>query len=486
MADIIDVADELYRAHDWAAALEAYRLLADHDPETAVRGALPMAIGHCLIELADGDPDGIAAYYGKRVSPDVQARRVVELRVRAVELARAGDFARTSRLLRFACGYDGLLAQIYADGMINGRTVCCGIPDAPPSEAPPPFLAHLRTDAAMIAGHKARAAGQRLLVATRRSYAHDPARQYEFYDNVERTARDFGFTVSLFDTHAVPAGQSPELFATTLQGAIIDVRPDLIFYDELFYSGLSSQAGMSEQVALVLQSAREVLGTRVIKGFPDAWTVPGAEVYRGLGTAVDLVHHMHPTILGRASDAERAATVCLPWPHRLPAPTVPAGTVPRAAFAGSVHYGSIPRLFWWAELGRLGLPFDFHETNHASADQRTDQDYADLLRRYQVSVSLTRRSSGIGILCGRTIDIPIAGSCLLEEDCLDTRHFLTPGAHYLPFRTIADLADLMPRLLRDHAYRERLTAAGQAWVTKYFTGDYFWSEVLARLGTPAA
>ncbi|MBV8165637.1 MAG: hypothetical protein JO021_02515, partial [Alphaproteobacteria bacterium] len=35
MADMIDVADELYRAHDWASALEAYRLLAEQDPETA-------------------------------------------------------------------------------------------------------------------------------------------------------------------------------------------------------------------------------------------------------------------------------------------------------------------------------------------------------------------------------------------------------------------------------------------------------------------
>jgi hypothetical protein len=139
-------------------------------------------------------------------------------------------------------------------------------------------------------------------------------------------------------------------------------------------------------------------------------------------------------------------------------------------------------LFWWAELGRLGLPFDFFDTDHAAAVQRTDQDYVDLLRRHQLSVSLTRRSSGVGILCARTIEIPLAGSCLLEEDCLDTRHFLTPGVHYLPFRTIADLAELIPRLLGDHATRERVTAAGQAWVTRYFTGDYFWSEVLARLG----
>ncbi|MBV8168077.1 MAG: hypothetical protein JO021_14875 [Alphaproteobacteria bacterium] len=38
--------------------------------------------------------------------------------------------------------------------------------------------------------------------------------------------------MSTFDTHAMGAGQSAELFATALQGAILDVRPDLIYYDD--------------------------------------------------------------------------------------------------------------------------------------------------------------------------------------------------------------------------------------------------------------
>ena len=485
MTATIAAADALYRAHDWAAALAAYRTISARAPDDALGAALPLAIGHCLIELADGDPDGLETCYGQAVGVDAQALRIFQLRVRALQLVRAGDAARASRLLRFLCHYDGLLAQVYADGAMRGRTFCCDMPDAPaPGSEPgatPPFLAGLRATEAAIARHKARAAGMRLLVATRRDFAANPARRYEFHDNVGRSARDFGFMVEVFNSHAMPDGQPAELFAAALQAAIIGFKPDLIYYDELFHSGLSAQAGLLEQVELVLGSVRELLGTRVIKCFPDAWKVPADQIYRGLGSAIDLVHHMHPAILGRGSAAERAATVCLPFPHCLPAPGEAAGALPRAVFAGSVHYASIPRLFWWVELACTELPFDFRETDHSSPVQRSDRDYADLLRRHQISISLTRRSSGMGILCGRTIDVPLAGSCLLEEDCLDTRHFMTPGVHYQPFRTIADLTELIPRLLSDHAYRERLTDAGHAWVTKYFTGDWFWAEILERL-----
>ena len=58
--------------------------------------------------------------------------------------------------------------------------------------------------------------------------------------------------------------------------------------------------------------------------------------------------------------------------------------------------------------------------------------------------------------------------------------------HYLPFRSIADLTDLIPRLLRDHAYRQRVTDAGHAWVTKYFTGDWFWSEIWSGSRRPGS
>jgi hypothetical protein len=51
----------------------------------------------------------------------------------------------------------------------------------------------------------------------------------------------------------------------------------------------------------------------------------------------------------------------------------------------------------------------------------------------------------------------------------------------VPFRTLADVIELIPALLADPAYRAHLAAAGQAWAATYFTGDCFWAGVLQHL-----
>ncbi len=58
---------------------------------------------------------------------------------------------------------------------------------------------------------------------------------------------------------------------------------------------------------------------------------------------------------------------------------------------------------------------------------------------------------------------------------------MAPGEHYETFRTLDELAGLTAALLADPARRRRIAAAGQAWANRYYTGDYFWTAILARL-----
>jgi glycosyl transferase family 1 len=77
--------------------------------------------------------------------------------------------------------------------------------------------------------------------------------------------------------------------------------------------------------------------------------------------------------------------------------------------------------------------------------------------------------------------VPLSGGALLEQDSIDSAYFLTPGEHYEPFATIDDLSAQLDRLLGDPARCARLAAAGRAWVTRHFTGDYFWAGLIRRL-----
>jgi hypothetical protein len=218
---------------------------------------------------------------------------------------------------------------------------------------------------------------------------------------------------------------------------------------------------------------------------PDAWQTPADRLYRGLGRYYDLLTHVHPAALHHASAAERAATFCFPFPFAQPTPTAPTHGIARACFVGTINAECPGRLAWWAEAVRADVPLDVFLTDHGAAVQRSDLDYVNLLHGYQVSVNLTRRHTGMRIITGRTIETPLSGGLLLEEDSEDTRYFLTPGVHYEPFNTLAELTARVPELLADPARCRRIAAAGEAWVKRYFAGDYFWAGLLERLALSA-
>jgi hypothetical protein len=100
-------------------------------------------------------------------------------------------------------------------------------------------------------------------------------------------------------------------------------------------------------------------------------------------------------------------------------------------------------------------------------------------------VNWTRRHTGVRIITGRSIETPLSGGLLLEEDSVDTRYFLTPGVHYEPFDTLADLRARVAALLADPVHCRHVAAAGEAWVKRYFSGDHFWAGLMDRLALRA-
>ncbi|MBV8392637.1 MAG: glycosyltransferase family 1 protein, partial [Alphaproteobacteria bacterium] len=144
-------------------------------------------------------------------------------------------------------------------------------------------------------------------------------------------------------------------------------------------------------------------------------------------------------------------------------------------------YANPSRLLWWAQFGLSDLPVDFVETSVDGAGLLPVERYAKLLCEHQLTIGLTRRANGINILTGRTLETLLMGGVLVEEDSVDARYFLKPGAHYIPFESWADLRELVPWLLANPGYRERLARDGQAWTRRHFTGDWFWAGLLDRL-----
>lgn len=477
---LLQAGDRAYQQQDWRMARDFYRHVATLDPAAAPALALPLALGHCDIELAPGDalattlPEAPPVAGGERL--EVLTSRV---RFRARQLCRDGDLVRAGHLLRFLARYDQPIADTFARSIDVGSTPPGGFAAATPGG--PRFLADGLGQADVEAARRW-AGGRRLLLFFRRMFFQIAARTHEPIDLFTSSAEALGFAVHHVNSHVTDPAADPMAPAIALEAAIRDVRPDLIVCDELFATDLASKdPALAARIETVLAGARRELGTRVVNYFIDVWRVPTEIAFRGLGTAIDLVGHMHPAAIGRGSPAESRAEFCYMVPTVLPAPQVPAATIPRACFAGSVYESSIGRLVWWTETARRGLALDFLETDHGAPAQRSDQAFADLFHAYRLSVNFTRRPTGTTIMTGRTFQVMLSGGTLLEEDSVDTAHFFTPGEHYRPFLTLDDLAALIDRMLGDPAGCTRMAEAGHRWATRYFTGDYFWAEMIRRL-----
>jgi hypothetical protein len=479
-AMVVARADQAYAAGDWAAAQTVYDHVAALHPAVVDRLAIGLAAGHCAIERADAAAlAGWSRVHGPVTGSPRESALAHDIKIRAIDYCRAGEFLRASVLLRFIAPIDPSISVSYANDMLTRRSTCAAVLDAP-DLTPPRFLTDYAIDALPVARLKERHRGKRVLSV--RNYGATNTR-YGSGENVRRGAETFGMTVQEVP-NVPPPGFDGAGYLAALEQTIAAFGPDVIWWDQMFLSGLSAEPDYAEPVADLLERVRRKHGIKVVNYYSDVWYVvaykPGG-LYAQLGRAIDVINHCHPTVLALGTDAEKAAVFCCPAPAHIPEPTDAPGAIPRACFIGSIHDGAMPRVVWWAETARAGLPLDFIETIHHPGQELSDLDYINVLRRYQLSLTLSTRKSGAKIFTGRVFDVPLVGGVLLEEHSFDTRYFLQPGVHYVPFETLPDLADLIPEMLADAPRRAQMIEAARAFVARYYTGDYYWAGLLDKL-----
>jgi hypothetical protein len=472
-------ADQSYMAGDWPAALPIYRHVIDTQPELARQLALALSAGHCEIELTDDAAlDAWTTVYGPATGVPRERAFAHDIRVRAMDYCRTQAFRRASVLLRYISAADPDTAVSYAGGMVTRRSACTDILRHPAAD-PPDVFTTLGVDAWPVDQIGARHAGKRLLFVRRFGFTNI---SHGVFDIMRDGATRLGMTVRELNSVALP-GPETDGYVANLKAQITSFMPHVIIYDELFLSGVSADPAQRDAVAQMLEDVRRTLGVRVVKFYSDVWYVTAHmpdDLFAHLGRSYDVVNHYHPAILDRGTDVEKASVFCYCPPMNNAPPTVAPGTIARACFVGTIHPGATPRIVWWAECMRAGLAFDFIETNHTT-EQMSDQTYIDLLRSYQLAVNLTLRPTGARIMTSRMFEAPFAGTVLVEEDSVDTRYFMQAGVHYVPFETLPDLAELIPELLADAPRRQRIAETSQAFVRRYYTGDYYWAGLLTKL-----
>src|SRR5258706_9831399 len=202
-AALLETANQRYHERAWSSALMLFRVIHQRSPDLAVRRGVPLALGHCLIELQDdADPGVLARELVGQAPYEARVARAFWMRVRGVELCRAGDFARARHLLKFLASFDMSIGIVYYDSFVKGRTGCWEAALAD-STGEPGFLASDRWSDAGIAALRDRFSGRKMLCILPLIYDWGPG------DHYIRSAREFGFTVQALDRSALLEGTTP-------------------------------------------------------------------------------------------------------------------------------------------------------------------------------------------------------------------------------------------------------------------------------------
>ncbi|MBV8168059.1 MAG: glycosyltransferase family 1 protein, partial [Alphaproteobacteria bacterium] len=317
-----------------------------------------------------------------------------------------------------------------------------------------------------------------------------PDLEAPLWQSLRRSAEALGCAVATVESHALDATERTTL-AARLREAIAAFRPSVIVCQELLLTGATQAPEIAAAVLAELAAARRT-GCKVVSSYWDSWYDGIPTLFADMLDQLDAIHVIFPGVIRRLSPAVADKVFCYPFPWRDPRPPDvlrEARDAPqrlRGNFAGNRSWANQSRVAWCAEIVRAGLPVDLQVA--APKNPRSDSAYAEALASYAVTVNLTARSNGDRVFTLRTVEAPWFGSVLLEEDSDDTRYFLRPYEHYVPFATFDELAGRLDVLLTDEARRARLRRDGAAWVQRHFGALPFWSRLWRQLhgDAPAA
>ncbi|MEO5351200.1 MAG: glycosyltransferase [Magnetococcus sp. YQC-3] len=153
--------------------------------------------------------------------------------------------------------------------------------------------------------------------------------------------------------------------------------------------------------------------------------------------------------------------------------------LPQLLFDATIHAGSWSRVFWVAATDRLGLPITKHvnQFSYDSASYKSSPlgDYEAYMRRLGDATCCLLYSDFS--VHGRTMEVPLMGSLLVQEEAIGMRGFFIPGEHFLEFSSIAELAGLVRFITEHREEAEEIRRAGNAYARERYNDHRLVAEL---------
>jgi hypothetical protein len=109
------------------------------------------------------------------------------------------------------------------------------------------------------------------------------------------------------------------------------------------------------------------------------------------------------------------------------------------------------------------------------------EEYADILRRSEISLNFSQRTEEGHQLKGRVFETMFSGALLMETENSETKQFFTPDVDYVSFGSKSDMLDKVRYYLEHDAERQRIALSGHLKATREYNHQVFWNRVMDKL-----
>jgi hypothetical protein len=299
--------------------------------------------------------------------------------------------------------------------------------------------------------------------------------------------------VLLFETNAYSPGSRNhdlgERIQSAFEAAAIDCRllppdvdpaeigdADLVILNEDALFPRDEQK-KRERLAQIRARAR-----RLVRLIPDPWGHWLEPSLKDRSHFYDFMWTLAPSL--KAKEAEIGCPIwTIPFPvgfnqvfDQLPPPS----TKSPLSFCGAVEDYNLVRYYWLLFGLTLENQIGVTVTNHGYDGLPVADSlklYLAKLLRSRACLNLTMRATGQRIVIGRAFDILKGGRLLVQEYAADVRPYLTPGEHFLEFRSFEELAELNENLGAADSYAD-VQRHGVDYYRRHYSDDAIVRHVL--------
>lgn len=215
--------------------------------------------------------------------------------------------------------------------------------------------------------------------------------------------------------------------------------------------------------AMIQQLRQENPDIKIVGFLFDSWGGRAENILANMAAWLDVVWESTSPSLPLWQEpalAGKVLHVILPRqvhaPEQAPCDLSNRPLIPKLLFSGSVQGWNWPRAFWMTAIEHAKLPFQQEKSSTCYMTGLSPSEGHTFYRRYMERVAkatcclnLTMRQNQECVVIGRSFDVPVSGSLLVQESTPEMDYYFVSGEHYLEFSTLAELSAVM-RFITEH------------------------------------